>query len=228
MKKQKNSLQYHWMELRKVILFSVVVFFITLIICFQYGEKLFSFLTLPINDKPKFIFTSITEGFNTHLKLAIYAALLFTMPLITWRIQKFITPGLYKKEKKIFIKYIILSPLLFIVGGVVAYLQVIPLLFDFFLSFQVKDIITFTPKLSEYLGNVTDLMIAFGLAFQLPVFLKLLITLKLITKTQLKQKRKYATLIIFILAAILTPPDILSQICLAIPLLLLYEFAIFI
>lgn len=165
------------------------------------------------------------EAFCSYLKLSFLMSLMISFPFVVWQIYSFIAPGLYKFEKRSILPFIILSPILFVIGGAVAYYGAIPLAWRFFLSFE-NNAIVLEAKLNEYLDLVMDFFIGFGLAFQMPILISLLSKIGIINTNHLRKFRRYAIVVIFILAAILTPPDVISQIMLAIPMLFLYEISI--
>jgi sec-independent protein translocase protein TatC len=177
------------------------------------------------------IYTDLTEAFFTYLKVAFWAGFCISFPIVLSQIWMFVAPGLYKNERKAFLPYLIATPILFIIGAALVYFLVIPLAWKFFLSFEVPGghdqlPIELQAKVSEYLSLIMTLIFAFGICFQLPVVLTLLARAGLIDSAFLKGKRKYAIVFVFILAAVLTPPDVISQFALAVPTLLLYEASI--
>ena len=179
----------------------------------------------------RLIFTALQETFLTYLKVSFFAAFFITCPFILIQIWKFIAPGLYEHEKSAIIPYLVLTPVLFLLGGMLVYYLVMPLAIKFFLSFESTGVITNLPiqleaKVNEYLSLIMKLIFAFGLSFQLPVVLSLLARIGVVDSQYLKDRRKYFVVIIFAAAAILTPPDPITQIGLAIPLLILYELSI--
>ena len=235
---EEMSLIGHLTELRKRLLWSFIYILIIFIICFYYADELFSFLAYPLvnlldTDKGQgFIYTALQEAFFTELKIAFFFALFFAFPLIAIQIWRFIAPGLYKNEKKAILPYLISTPILFLLGALLVYYLVMPLAIKFFLSFETLGTNSSLPiqleaKVNEYLSLIMRLIFAFGISFQLPILLNLLARVGAIDSNYLRDRRRYVIVIIFALAAILTPPDPITQVGLAIPLLLLYELSIF-
>ena len=235
---EKIGLVSHLTELRTRIINSLIFLFVFFIICYFFSEKIYSFLVEPYanavqNDdlERRLIFTALQETFLTYLKVSFFAAFFISSPLILIQIWKFIAPDLYNNEKKAIMPYLIATPLLFLLGGMLVYYLIMPLAIKFFLSFETSYANTTLPiqleaKVNEYLSLIMKLIFAFGISFQLPVALSLLARVGFIDSTFLKKRRKYVVVIIFIAAAILTPPDPITQIGLAIPLLILYELSI--
>ena len=229
----------HLTELRKRLIHSFIFLFIFFISCYFFSEHLYGFLVEPYAQAVKdngtdrrLIFTALQETFLTYLKVSFFAAFFVTCPYILIQIWKFIAPGLYKHEKTAIIPYLVLTPLLFFLGGVLVYYLIMPLAIKFFISFESTGISTGLPiqleaKVNEYLSLVMKLIFAFGISFQLPVVLSLLARIGIVDAKFLKDRRKYVVVMIFAAAAILTPPDPITQIGLAIPLLILYELSIF-
>ena len=179
----------------------------------------------------RMIYTALHEGFFTQVKVAFFISLCISLPVFLIQIWSFVAPGLYKNEKKAFLPFLLATPILFLAGAAMVYYVVIPLAWDFFLSFQVTSVdgslpIELEPRISEYLSLIMKLIFAFGLCFELPVILLLLVKAEILTSEDLASKRKYAILCSFIVAAILTPPDVISQILLALPIIALYEISI--
>jgi sec-independent protein translocase protein TatC len=241
MTKDNNDIGFvsHLTELRKRLIHSFIFLFIFFIGCYFFSENLYGFLVEPYanavkNDgtERRLIFTALQETFLTYLKVSFFAAFFVTCPFILIQIWKFIAPGLYKHEKIAIIPYLILTPILFLLGGMLVYYLIMPLAIKFFLSFESSGLSTSLPiqleaKVNEYLSLVMKLIFAFGISFQLPVVLSLLARVGIVDSKFLKERRKYVVVIIFAAAAILTPPDPITQIGLAIPLLILYELSIF-
>ena len=229
----------HLVELRKRLIHSFVFLLIFFVVCYFFAEYLYGFLVEPYSNAAKndgierrLIFTALQETFLTYIKVSFFAAFFITCPFILMQIWKFIAPGLYKHEKSAILPYLILTPVLFFFGGMLVYYLIMPLAIKFFLSFESTGLNTSLPiqleaKVNEYLSLVMKLIFAFGLSFQLPVVLSLLARIGVVDSQFLKERRKYVVVIIFTAAAILTPPDPVTQIGLAIPLLILYELSIF-
>ncbi|MEO5378075.1 MAG: twin-arginine translocase subunit TatC [Magnetococcus sp. DMHC-6] len=228
---EKAPLLDHLIELRNRLMISVLAILIGFLICYGFSEEIYLFLLRPLREvmgpNAKMIYTGLAEAFFTYMKVAFFAALFLALPVVLSQIWQFVAPGLYQHEKRAFLPFLILAPLLFFVGGGIAYAFVFPMAFKFFLSFA-NESIEAQLKLNEYLSLVITMIFAFGLAFELPVVLILLIKARILSVATLLSKRRYNIVLTFIVAAILTPPDPISQIMMAIPLLLLYEISIFI
>ena len=235
---EEMSLIEHITELRKRLLWSFVYITIIFIICFYFADQLFAFLAAPLvnlmdtKNGQGFIYTALQEAFFTELKIAFFFSLFFSFPLISIQIWKFIAPGLYKQEKKAFLPFLVATPVLFFAGGSIVYYFISPIAWKFFLSYQNLNPsgvpIRLEAKMGEYLSLMMRFIFAFGLAFQLPVFLSLLAKVNLVTHDSLKRFRKYAIVLAFLASAFLTPPDPFSQISLALPIIILYEISIYI
>tara|TARA_B100000161_G_scaffold141010_1_gene100058 strand:- start:778 stop:1560 length:783 start_codon:yes stop_codon:yes gene_type:complete len=229
----------HLSELRKRLIHSFIFLIIFFIICYFFAEYLYGFLVEPYaqavredGTNRRLIFTALQETFLTYLKVSFFTAFFVTCPFILMQIWKFIAPGLYKHEKTAILPYLVLTPVLFLLGGMLVYYLIMPLAIKFFLSFETTGISTNLPiqleaKVNEYLSLVMKLIFAFGISFQLPVILSLLARVGIVNSNFLKERRKYFIVIIFAAAALLTPPDPITQIGLAVPLLILYELSIF-
>jgi sec-independent protein translocase protein TatC len=228
----------HLVELRNRLMWSAAAILVAFIVCYQFKETIYRFLAHPLAQifagEPgrKMIFTGLTEAFFTYIKVSLWASVCLAFPIVAVQIWKFVAPGLYKTERRAFLPYICATPILFIMGASLAYFVVIPYAFRFFLSFETPGTdgslpIVSEPKVNEYLSLVMTLLLAFGAAFQLPVLLTLMARAGLITSQGLISKWRYATVGMFAVAAVLTPPDVVSQTSLAIPLMLLYVLSIF-
>ncbi|MDC0472948.1 twin-arginine translocase subunit TatC [Pelagibacteraceae bacterium] len=235
---QTGSFISHLSELRTRLVKSFVFLIITFVICYVFSSNIYSFLVQPYataiiesNLDRRLIFTALHEAFLTYVKVAFFAAFFITSPIFLTQIWKFVAPGLYKNEKKALLPYLIATPLLFILGGMLVYYLIMPLAIKFFLGFESAGAINSIPiqleaKVNEYLSLIMRLIFAFGISFQLPVVLSLLARIGIVDVNYLKKRRKYVVVIIFAIAAVLTPPDPITQIGLALPLLILYELSI--
>jgi len=235
----KAPLVSHLIELRDRLKWAVIAFFIAFLCSYFVADHIYSFLVKPLEltykdmgyENPRMIYTGLTEAFFTYLKVSFYTALFISFPVIATQIYKFSAPGLYKNERKAFYPFLIATPVLFALGAALVYFFIFPLAWKFFLGFQTTGIetglaIELEAKINEYLSLVLKLMFAFGLAFQLPVAISLLARAGLVSAKGMKSKRKYAFVGAFGAAAVLTPPDLISQIGLGIPIIILYEISI--
>ncbi len=237
-KNKNESLISHLTELRSRLLKTFIFLILTFVVCYYFSENIYAFLVKPYstailenNLDRRLIFTALHEAFLTYLKVAFFASFFITSPILLSQLWKFVAPGLYKNEKKALLPYLILTPILFVVGGMLVYYLIMPLAIKFFLGFEsvgsTSNIaIQLEAKVNEYLSLIMRLIFAFGISFQLPVVLSLLARIGVVDSDYLKSRRKYVVVIIFAFAAILTPPDPITQIGLALPLLLLYEISI--
>ena len=228
----------HLAELRKRLIHSFIFLVIFFVVCYFFAEHLYGFLVEPFaravrddGTERRLIFTALQETFLTYLKVSFFTAFFVTCPFILMQIWKFIAPGLYKHEKVAILPYLVLTPILFFLGGMLVYYLIMPLAIKFFLTFETSAQFNNLPiqleaKVNEYLSLIMRLIFAFGISFQLPVLLSLLARVGFIDSEYLKKRRKYVIVIIFAVAAILTPPDPITQIGLGIPLLILYELSI--
>jgi len=238
---QKMPLLDHLIELRQRLLYSALALIIAFLVCFYFAQDLFDFLVRPLSDllharaathgERRLIFTDLTEVFFTHIKIAFFFGAFASCPIFLTQIWMFIAPGLYRNERGAFAPFLIASPILFFLGGALVYYVIFPLAWKFFLSFETMGgpgtlPIELEAKVNEYLSLVMKLIFAFGLCFQLPVLMTLLARVGLATSKGMAAKRKYAIVGVFLVAAVFTPPDPLSQISLALPILVLYEISI--
>ncbi len=234
----QSSFVDHLTELRSRLVRSIICLFVFFIFCYFFAENIYQFLVQPYADAVKednvnrrLIFTALHETFITYLKVAFFSAMFVSSPIILTQVWKFIAPGLYKNEKRTLLPYLIATPILFLLGGMLVYYLIMPLAIKFFLSFETSPGVNTLPiqleaKVNEYLSLIMRLIFAFGISFQLPVLLSLLARVGFIDSEYLKTRRKYVVIIIFTIAAVLTPPDPITQIGLGIPLLILYELSI--
>ncbi|SCB56916.1 Sec-independent protein translocase TatC [Rhizobium aethiopicum] len=232
----------HLMELRTRLIWSIGAFFIAFIVCFVFAKHIFNYLVFPYKlavswanldvAKAQLIYTAPQEFFFTQVKVAMFGGFVIAFPIIAAQIYKFVAPGLYKNERAAFLPFLIASPILFLLGAALVYFFFTPMVMWFFLSMQQAPgndevAISLLPKVSEYLSLIMTLVFSFGLVFQLPVVTTLLARVGLLTSEWLAEKRKFAIVLAFVVAAVLTPPDPMSQIGLAIPTILLYEISIY-
>jgi len=236
----KMPLLEHLVELRSRLLKSVVALFVAFLVCFFFAEPIYAFLTEPLaeilrqrRDDPRMIFTALTEVFFTYVKVAFFAGAFIACPIFLTQFWLFVAPGLYKKEQKALAPFLIATPILFFIGGALVYYVIFPLAANFLVGFEVPRsedgalAIELEAKVGEYLSLIMKLIFAFGLCFQLPVIMTLLARVGLATSAGMAAKRKYAIVAVFVVAAVLTPPDPISQISLAVPIILLYEISIY-
>ncbi|AMD59286.1 twin-arginine translocase subunit TatC [Rhizobium pusense] len=232
----------HLMELRTRLIWSLGAFFVAFIACFAVAKHLFNLLVIPYKwavlwagldvTKSSLIYTAPQEFFFTQIKVAMFGAMVISFPVIASQLYKFVAPGLYKNERAAFLPFLVASPILFLIGAALVYFFFTPMVMWFFLAMQQlpedgEVAISLMPKVSEYLSLIMTLVLSFGLVFQLPVVTTLLARVGLLTSDWLREKRKFAIVMAFVVAAVLTPPDPMSQIGLALPAIILYEISIY-
>jgi len=225
----------HLTELRNRLLVCALFYVFASVGAYYFVEDIYHYLTLPLAKaselrEHRLIYTGLTEAFFTYIKLSCFAGFIISFPVIAHQIYYFVAPALYKKEKKSLLPYLIAAPTLFMMGALLVYFYVMPLAWRFFVGFETSYAgvmpMVLEARVSEYLNLVISLIVGFGIAFQLPVVLLILTQVGVVSGKWLAEKRRFAIVIIFIAAALLTPPDVISQIALAIPLMLLYEISV--
>jgi sec-independent protein translocase protein TatC len=229
----------HLMELRKRLIFSIACLVVALMGGMYFAKAIFAFLVVPLEKAEvaagqalqPMIYTHLAEAFMTEMKVAFFAAAFVTFPVFANQIWKFVAPGLYRHEKRAILPFLFAAPVLFFMGGALAYYVIMPMAWKFFLGFQTAPApgelpIQLAAKVGEYLTMVMQVIFAFGLAFQMPVLFILLARVGLLTSKTLADKRRYAVIMIFVFAAVVTPPDVVSQLSLAALMVVLYEASI--
>lgn len=233
----KAPLLSHLLELRRRLLICVALFILAFGLSYYFADMIYHFLVQPLaqvfgdDENRRLIYTGLHEAFFTYLKLSFFTAMFCTLPLILIQIWKFIAPGLYKNERRSLVPLFVMTPILFLLGAALAFYVVMPLAWNFFVSFESFGdgtglAVQLEARISEYLDLVIKLLLAFGLSFELPILLLVLAKVGLVTAQGLREYRRHAIVVAFLLAAFITPPDLISQIALGTPIVLLYEFSI--
>ncbi len=233
----KQTLLEHLIELRRRLIYSLLAILGCSVVSYAFAPQIYEFLVRPLAEASgsaphRLIYTGLSEAFLTYIKLALWTGCFVAFPVVAAQVWMFVAPGLYKNERKAFLPFLIATPVFFLLGAAMAYYVVFPLAWTFFLSFEAPAAagalpIALEARVSEYLSLSTTVIFAFGLAFELPVALVLLARAGVLSATKLSSFRRYAIVLIFAAAALLTPPDAVSMLSLALPMVLLYELSIF-
>lgn len=232
----RQPLMAHLLDLRTRLLWSLAALVVGFCICYYFAPQIYEFLVRPLaeaggHEQRRLIYTGLTEAFLTYIKLAFWAGMMLVFPVIATQIWLFVAPGLYQNEKRAFLPFLVATPVMFTLGAALAYYFVFPLAWHFFLSFEQAGgagslPIQLEARVSEYLSLAMTIIFAFGITFQVPILLVLLVRVGILTARQLIEFRRFAIVINFVVAAVITPPDVISQLLLAVPLCLLYEVSI--
>ncbi|MFA7022816.1 twin-arginine translocase subunit TatC [Aliarcobacter sp.] len=226
-----EDLKPHIADLRKRLTISAISVIAMFFVCFAFYEPILEWMMVPVKDAlptgTSMIAVEIQETFFTAMKVAFFAGFIISLPVIFWQLWLFLAPGLYDHEKKLVIPFVFFATLMFLIGASFAYYIVVPIGFDFLIAFG-SNVVNVLPSIGKYVGFFTKLMIGFGVAFELPVITFFLAKIGVVDDRMLKDFFRYAVVLIFILAAILTPPDVISQVLMALPLILLYGVSIYI
>lgn len=234
----KAPLLSHLIELRTRLIYCLVFFLLVFGVAYYFATDIYRFLQQPLVEQfstqsdRRMIYTGLQEAFFTYMKVAFFTALFFSLPVMLMQVWRFLSPGMYSHEKSGMLPMFIMTPVLFIAGAALAFYVVMPAAWEFFVSFESLGNedgirVELEAKMSEYLSLVLKLIIAFGLSFELPVFLLVLAKANLVNATSLRHYRRHAIVIIFLVAAVITPPDLISQVALGTPIILLYELSVF-
>ncbi|MDR3448377.1 MAG: twin-arginine translocase subunit TatC [Alphaproteobacteria bacterium] len=232
----QQPLLAHLVELRQRLIWSLLAIFVGFAISYCFAPQIYEFLVRPLaeaspGEQHRLIYTGLTEAFVTYIKLALWTGCFLAFPVVAGQIWMFVAPGLYQSERKAFLPFLVATPVFFLMGAAIAYYVVFPMAWKFFLSFEMPGgdgamPIHLEARVSEYLSLSMTVIFAFGLAFELPVILVLLARAGVVSSAKLAGFRRYAAVLIFVAAALLTPPDLVSMLSLALPLMLLYELSI--